>query len=65
MQVCAERNSDKMHIEAGLNKKDEKGYPFILCKDDVTVGECLDLFSDFYEGWNVDTTGWYKLQSPD
>lgn len=65
MQVCAERNSDKMHIEVGLNKKDEKGYPFILCKDGATVGECLDLFSDFYEGWNVDTTGWYKLQSPD
>ena len=61
MQACLDKKSGRMHLEAGMEQT-ENGAPNILCKDDVTVGECLDLFSDYYEGWDVDTTGWYKLE---
>ena len=61
MQACLDKKSGRMHLEVGLEQS-ENGAPNILCKDDVSVGECLDLFSDFYEGWNVDTTGWSKLK---
>ena len=61
MQACLDKKSGRMHLEVGMEQT-ENGAPNILCKDDVTVGECLDLFSDYYEGWDVDTTGWYKLE---
>lgn|GEM_PF-5966054 len=61
MQACLDKKSGRMHLEVGLEQS-ENGAPNILCKDDVTVGECLDLFSDYYEGWDIDTTGWYKLE---
>ena len=61
IQVCLDRDSD-MHIEVALNKMGANGLPVILCKDGVTAGECLDIFSDFYEGWDVSTDGYYELK---
>ena len=60
LQVVS-NNDGYMHVEAGLNEKNSQGRPKILYIDDVTVGECLDMFIDFYRQGRVDITGWKEL----
>lgn len=50
-----------MHVEAGLDEKNSQGWPRILYRDDISVGECLDMFIAFYRQGKVDTTGWEDL----
>ena len=50
-----------MHVEAGLNEKNSEGFPRILYKDDISVGECLDMFIAFYRQGRVDISGWEDL----
>ena len=57
----ASNNNDYMHVEAGLNEKNSQGRPRILYHDDVSVGECLDMFIAFYRQGKVDTVGWKEL----
>ncbi len=60
LQVVS-NNDGYMHVEAGLNEKNSQGRPKILYIDDVTDGECLDMFIDFYRQGRVDITGWKEL----
>ena len=60
LQVASNGNG-YMHVEAGLNEKNSQGRPRILYRDDVSVGECLDMFVAFYREGKVDTVGWEDL----
>lgn len=57
----ASNNNGYMHVEAGLDEKNSQGWPRILYRDDISVGECLDMFIAFYRQGKVDTTGWKDL----
>lgn len=57
----ASNNNGYMHVEAGLDEKNSQGRPRILYRDDISVGECFDMFIAFYRQGNVDTTGWEDL----
>lgn len=60
LQVASNDNG-YMHVEAGLDEKNSQGWPRILYRDDISIGECLDMFIEFYREGRVDTTDWEDL----
>ncbi len=61
MQTCMDNENGMLHIEVGLNEKMENGRTKILYRDKFTVGEALDLFTDFFNGQTIDISEWDLL----
>lgn len=58
----ANNNDGYMHVEAGLDEKNSMGRPKILYKDNITTGECYDMFWAFYKTGKIDVSGWKELE---